>query len=100
MRQEIVRRRDDLQHDMVATRFGAEPAGGLRIVPLLAVLPVLGRYRGPGVAVGTGTLPPLPGSALSSAQPVSNITATTTHTATTTTMIRAVFVRAGTGRRS
>jgi hypothetical protein len=50
-----------------------------------------------GVAVGTGTLPPLPGFALSSAQPVTSITTTTAQSATIKTMIRAVFVKTGTG---
>ena len=53
-----------------------------------------------GVAVGTGTLPPLPGFALSSAQPVTNITATIAQIARIKTMIRAVFVKPGIGHRS
>jgi hypothetical protein len=39
----------------------------------------------------TGTLPPLPDGALSSAQPDTNITITVAATATTKMMIRAVF---------
>jgi hypothetical protein len=52
------------------------------------------------VGVDTGTLPRLPGFALSSAQPVTIITTTTAKTARSKMMIRAVFVRPGTTQRS
>jgi hypothetical protein len=77
----------------------------LRIVSLRAALAVMVLTRSAAqgaavVGVDTGTLPRLPGFALSSAQPVTNITTTTAPTATSKMMIRAVFVRTGTRQRS
>ena len=54
------------------------------------------RYGESGVAVDTGTRPPLPGFALSSATPVTSNTMTTAPTATSRMRIRVVVVRTGT----
>ena len=77
------------------------PDGCLAAVPLREIARRYGEAR-PSAAKGsfgsgpvTGTLPPLPGDALSSAQPASNIAITTAATATTKMTKRARLVGTG-----